>query len=81
MLGLLSRLLARRRAWKIAVSLSAGLLIRDHGQGAYVAARNSARQALAEKNNKAFLFWGAVAREVAGREGEVISKHEPLDSQ
>lgn len=74
MFGLASKLLARRRAWKSAVSLSAGILIRDEGDGAYFAARRFSRQARAEGNDKGDRFWGAVAVEVADRTGKVIGK-------
>lgn len=74
MFGLASKLLAQRRAWNSAVSLSAGMLIRDHGLGAYFAARNLSRQARDEENDKSSRFWGAVAREIAGRTGKTIGK-------
>lgn len=74
MFGLASKLLARRRAWKSAVSLSAGMLIRDHDDGAYFEARRLSRQGRVEGNDKADRFWGAVAVEVAARTGKVIGK-------
>ncbi|AMJ61412.1 hypothetical protein AXW83_14900 [Bosea sp. PAMC 26642] len=72
MFGLTSKILAKRRAWKSAVSLSAGILIRDEGDGAYFAARRLSRKARTERNEKADRFWGAVAREIAARTGKVI---------
>lgn len=64
---LIARLVARRRAWKRAFSLSAAIIIRDHGFDALAAARRSAQQAIGEANLKAFWFWRAVGREIAGR--------------
>jgi hypothetical protein len=63
------------------VSLSAGMLIRDHGPGAYVAAKRSARQARAEENDKAVRFWQAVAREVTARTKDNIGKREHSEAQ
>ena len=64
---LIARLVARRRAWKRAVSLSAAIIIRDHRCDAHAAARQSERQAIGEANWKALRFWKAVGREIAGR--------------
>lgn len=79
MVGDESKLLAHKKAWKAAVSLSAGMLIRDHGKGAYFAARKTAQQALADENDKACRFWKAVAREISLRTGEVAGEHERSD--
>lgn len=64
---LIARFVARRRAWKSAVSLSAAIIIRDHRCDAHAAARRNERQAIGEANWKAFRFWRAVGREIAGR--------------
>jgi len=81
MLSLASKLLARRKAWKGAVSLSAGMLIRDHADGAYCAARKLSRQARADDNEKAERFWAAVAVEIANRSGKLIGKSGRAESE
>jgi hypothetical protein len=81
MFGLASKLLARRRAWESAVSLSAGMLIRDEGDGAYFAARRFSRQARAEGNDTADRFWGPVAVEVDDRTGKILGKQGRPDGE
>ncbi|MDP3411528.1 hypothetical protein [Bosea sp. (in: a-proteobacteria)] len=69
MISLSSRILARKRAWQRSVSLSASLLIRDHGPSADLAARALRDSASAEANDLAVRFWSAVEEEIAIRAG------------
>jgi hypothetical protein len=67
MFQFISRLIARRRAWQRAVSLSAAMMIRDHRDDAHATAQRSEWQAIGEANCRAFRFWRAVGREIASR--------------
>ncbi|WP_156323209.1 hypothetical protein [Bosea sp. AAP35] len=58
---------AAERAWITVVQISAGIIIRDHGDDAYGQARQLAQQAQLERNDLAVRLWNAVADEIAKR--------------
>ena len=59
---------AIHRAWITIVQISAGMMMRDHGDDAYGQAKKLAQQAQLERNDLAVRLWKAVADEIAKRE-------------
>ena len=55
-----NRLGFKEAAWQSAVRVSAGILIRDHGDGALIQARFLIIQAEMDNNERAVSFWRAV---------------------
>ena len=55
-----NRIFIKEAAWQNAVRISAGILIRDHGDSARIQAKSLIVQAELDNNEQAVSFWRAV---------------------